>query len=328
MKQQILKFLYSVGGFRPFHFLNRKNILILTYHRFSKYSDEFAVSAAEFEDHLRYLTAEHSVISLDEAVEHISENTTLPPNPVVITIDDGYSDAYHTAFPLLKKYSVPATLFVITDFLDGKCWLWTDLMRYALINSPVRDIDVDFGPHRRVTGCPDSRNERIRLAAELNNHLKELGDEDKSLRLKEIAESLGVATPAAPPAEFGPITWDQAREMDRCGVRIESHTVSHPILTNVGPDRLRSEVEDSKKILSDRLGRTPRHFCYPNGSFDDSVRNAVVQAGYLSAVTTNYGFADTESDLFGLKRIDGQPLIANFAQSASGFEGFRERVGI
>lgn len=328
MKKQILQGIYSIGGFRPFHFLNRNKILILTYHRFSAEADEFSVSAAQLEAHLKYLKERHHIVSLDDAVSSINGTYRLPSNPVVITIDDGYFDAYEIAYPLLQKHSVPATLFAITDFLDGKCWLWTDLMRHVLINTSENKIDADFGQGRTMSARFETRSERIRVAGQINEHLKKLDEETKSLRINEIAISMGVELPSVPTTEFRPVTWDQALEMDRNGVRIESHTISHPILTNVDAERLSRELIGSKSVLNEKLGREVRQFCYPNGSFDESVRKAVVDAGYQAAVTTNYGFCGPESEPFTLKRIDSQPAISSFAQSVSGFESFRDRVGI
>ena len=138
----------------------------------------------------------------------------------------------------------------------------------------------------------------------------------------------GVQMPAEPTKGFEAITWEQASEMDSNGISIECHTVNHPILPSVSAEELKSELTDSKVEIEERLNKECRHFCYPNGSFDERVVDAVRDAGFSTATTTNYGFVESASDPFLLKRIDGQPSIANFAQSVSGFEKFREKIGI
>jgi peptidoglycan/xylan/chitin deacetylase (PgdA/CDA1 family) len=119
------------------------------------------------------------------------------------------------------------------------------------------------------------------------------------------------------------MTWEQAREMDAENVRIESHTATHPILPKVSGERLDLELTTSKARLEEILNRRIEHFCYPNGSFNNAVWQAVKNANYKCATTTNYGFNEKRSNPFLLNRIDAQSAIANFAQSASGFEAMR-----
>jgi len=56
----------------------------------------------------------------------------LKANSVLLTVDDGYQDFYNLAFPILKKYEVPATVFFTTDFIDKRIWLWHDLLNSNL----------------------------------------------------------------------------------------------------------------------------------------------------------------------------------------------------
>ncbi len=297
--------MYNFGVFAPLHWANRGNLLILMYHRFGEGAGK--VSAREFETHLEYLKNHHRVLSLSETVEFLQTGKTLPPNSVVITIDDGYRDAYEIAFPLLKKFDFEATVYAITDFSDGKCWLWTDLMRYVLLNT-TRDLD-----------------NRLETAAQINANLKKLPNEEKTAKIKEFAKDFGVEIPKLPPPEFAAMNWDEAREMDACGIKIESHTVTHPILTNISANELDFELQTSKKRLQEVLNRRVENFCYPNGSLNKAVEKAVEKAGYKSATTTEYGFNNLQTEKFLLKRIDAQSSIENFAQSASGFENVRRK---
>jgi hypothetical protein len=144
MKKTLLKTIYRLGAFAPFHWATRGKILILTYHRFSREKNPSKISSAEFAAHLEYLGKHNQILSLGDAVDAMLNGKPLPPGATVITIDDGYADAYEIAFPILKKFGFPATLFVITDFLDEKCWLWTDLMRYVLLETKSENLKVEF----------------------------------------------------------------------------------------------------------------------------------------------------------------------------------------
>ncbi len=318
--------MYKCGAFEPFHWSHGQKVLILTYHRFGREKHPAKVSAAEFEAHLKYLKDHNSVISLDEMVKHLHGGIPMPRNAAVITIDDGYADAYEIAFPLLKKYGFPATVYAITDFLDGKCWLWTDLMRYVMLRTEADAVRVDCGPNERFESELNDERKRLELAGRINSRLKKLPNKKKDAKLKEIAAAFNVNVPAIPPPEYAPLSWENACEMDADNVRIESHTVTHPVLTNVGQASLDFEMQSSKKRLEEVLGRRVDHFCYPNGSLDQSVRKAAENAGYRTAVTTSYGFNDPTTNQYLMHRIDAQPAIENFAQSASGFEAARQKI--
>ncbi len=295
------------------------------YHRFSRESNPYKISAGEFAAHLEYLSKHNRVLSLSETVDCLKNEKPLPPNAAVITIDDGYADAYDVAFPLLKKYAMPATLFAVTDFVDGKCWLWTDLMRYVLLDTKTESLNVEFADGEKIEAKLTGENNRLAIAGRVNEQLKCLPDKEKDTKIKEISAYLNVKIPGLPTREYAPINWEQAREMDADNLKIESHTVTHPILTNINQTRLDYELQTSKARLENVLGRKVEHFCYPNGNLNADVQMSVKKAGYESAVTTDYGFNGKQTNQFTLNRIDAPSPIEKFAQSASGFEAFRKQ---
>jgi peptidoglycan/xylan/chitin deacetylase (PgdA/CDA1 family) len=109
---------YNKGG------ISRKGyqvVPVLTYHKFSKHkADRMTVMEKTFEKQMKYLRDKgYRVITLDEFFEFLDLKRQIPKNSVVITIDDGWRSAYDIAFPILKKYGYPATLFVYTDLING-----------------------------------------------------------------------------------------------------------------------------------------------------------------------------------------------------------------
>jgi len=94
-------------------------IPILTYHNFTKNeSTDYQINIQEFEKQMHYLVSNnYSIISLSELIIGLKDGK-LPDNPVAITIDDGYKSTYTLAYPILKKYNIPATLFIYTDFIE------------------------------------------------------------------------------------------------------------------------------------------------------------------------------------------------------------------
>src|SRR5689334_14244829 len=163
MKQALLDVMRASGLFASFRRANQHRILILTYHRFGEQPMRGVTHAAAFAEQLEYLRAHYTIVPLSAVGRHLLDGEPLPTAAVAITIDDGYLDAYEIAFPLLRRYRAPATLFAATDFVDGNGWIWTDKLRYI---------------KARLNGSP------IRLDAERTNEdLKHLPDEEKSRRL-------------------------------------------------------------------------------------------------------------------------------------------------
>lgn len=97
--------------------------------------------------------------------------------------------------------------------------------------------------------------------------------------------------------------WRQVQEMAEAGIVFGSHTLTHPRLTRCGAGELRAEVADSKKSIEDRLGRPVTHFCYPYGECDERVVDAVREAGYLTACTTQKGAVRPGADPLRLPRL-------------------------
>jgi peptidoglycan/xylan/chitin deacetylase (PgdA/CDA1 family) len=87
------------------------------------------------------------------------------------------------------------------------------------------------------------------------------------------------------------------------GHSIGSHTLTHPHLTRISPARAREEVFASRKKLEDLFGVPVLHFCHPYGDWNAAVRDLVIEAGYETACTTEFGVNDAATSPFELKRI-------------------------
>lgn len=319
LKKTVLDLMRITGAFAPFRLANRSKVLILTYHRFSPDNADYKTSAQAFADHLEYLTEHYRILPLGQIADCVATGKTLPLGTVAITIDDGYQDFYDVAYPLLLKHRTPATLFVATDFVDRKGWLWTDKMRYLTAHTAQAELNVTVSG-RTVRIALTTPLARRNAADKVTAILKTLPNEHKEETLKQMASTLGVVLPTVPPKEYGAINWKQAREMDSEGVEIGSHTVTHPILVNTTDEQLRFEMWQSRARLEEELGRQVSLFCYPNGRHDARVQQATAQAGYRCAVTNAHGMNTLHTPLLGLRRIAPEPDLAHFVQSTSGFE--------
>jgi peptidoglycan/xylan/chitin deacetylase (PgdA/CDA1 family) len=113
---------------------------------------------------------------------------------------------------------------------------------------------------------------------------------------------------------------EQVGEWLAAGNSIGSHTLTHPHLTRISLDQARAEIRDSRRQLEDRFGVPVRHFCYPFGDWNRTIRDLVAEAGYETACTTVPGFNSPGEDRFALKR-----LTARYASRKWGNVGRRVR---
>jgi peptidoglycan/xylan/chitin deacetylase (PgdA/CDA1 family) len=99
------------------------------------------------------------------------------------------------------------------------------------------------------------------------------------------------------------MTESQVREWLAAGHEIGSHSATHPNLRHVSPGKAKEEILGSKKSLEDRFGTEIRHFCYPYGSYNDSVRELAGEAGYRTACTMQFGVNPPGTPHLELRRV-------------------------
>lgn len=141
--------------FTAFYYLifsEDKIINVLCYHQFTSGDEEdakdkkrqniFSISAEKFEEHLKFLRDNgYNVISMKKYLSYLDGVDSLPGNSVIITIDDGYRSVYDIAFPLLKKYGFPATVYIYSVFFGGRNNLNENIIKEMLKHN------IDIGSH-------------------------------------------------------------------------------------------------------------------------------------------------------------------------------------
>jgi peptidoglycan/xylan/chitin deacetylase (PgdA/CDA1 family) len=275
---------------------------------------------AEWRRHCALLRERYSPISLAQAVSWIKCGTRFPRHAVVVTVDDGFRDFLTVAYPVLSEFGIPATVYLVSDFLDGRDWLWWSKVEYTVSRSALRVLEfpLSTGALRLPLDSEQQRASAVELVVE---RLKQIPDSERRQALQEIFRISGVPVPADPPDYYSPLRWDEVRMMSRGGIEFGAHTVTHPILSQVSDDNgLRAEIQECKHRLEQKLQAPVRHFCYPNGDQDARVVREVNRAGFESAVTTVLGLNDLDADLLLLKRIysDLAQSELYFLQGAAG----------
>lgn len=257
---------------------------------------EGTVSAARLRLHLDFLRRHHRCLTLAAAAERLAAPAGLKEDIAVVTFDDGYAGNHDFAWPQLEAAGVPATIFLTTGFLDGH-GLWFDLARRLLaaaVRSP-RKAEVAAALAAILGETPPRQPETIvgRL-----KYLEPARRDGVLARLDELVEPLGEPARA--------MRWEAVRALIVGGVEFGAHTVSHPILSTLGPAEQEREIRRSRERMAEEMGWPPATFAYPNGSardFNPATLEAVRRCGFRAACTTVRGSNKPGCDLMTLRRI-------------------------
>lgn len=98
------------------------------------------------------------------------------------------------------------------------------------------------------------------------------------------------------------MTWGEVCDLQRAGMDVQSHTVTHPSLPRLEPADLDRELVDSRRMLESRLGRPVEALAYPNGDFSPRVIEAARRAGYGLAFTTEVGIVHDAAEPLEIRR--------------------------
>lgn len=128
-----------------------------------------------------------------------------------------------------------------------------------------------------------------------------------------LSASISIITSKVDDTEY--LDREQIKELSSAGIEIISHTINHPILTELTDEQIRYELAESKRLLENLLGDTVDGFVYPIGKYNNQIKTVLESLNYNYAVTTNYGLLDlTESSFLQLPiiRIDNRDTINSF----------------
>jgi peptidoglycan/xylan/chitin deacetylase (PgdA/CDA1 family) len=313
---------YYTGIFRLLRYLTRRYPVILVYHRFvGDCKDAGKMSAEIFEKQIKILKKKFNIITLSTLNSLVGNNNKLPPGSIVLTIDDGHADFYHFAYPLLKRYNVPATLFIATDFVDKDSWLWPDKLNFIIEQCSLNSKRIQYDVFDRKLKFDTVQSKKFSWEI-LSDCCISMRNDDCLKFLDFLAQELLVKVPMNHTEEFKSLNWDQIKEMKDNGIEIGSHTCSHPRLTEIDDRQLNLELNQSKVILEKELQIPVEGFCYPfgrNSDINDSIKYATKKAGYKYAVA-GYFNACITTDPFAYKRLSAGNDLRDFIQKIYGFE--------
>lgn len=292
------------GGLRFVRHIRRDSGVIVMYHGVTANSlgvpNWCQVQQADFEQQIAFLSAEYSVIGLAELMKRLAEGMPLPERAVCITFDDGFRNVYQTAFPILRKYETPATVFLVTGLIGGDVPPWPELV-YAMLAQSERGAVAFESEELPLT----TDRERASAIDKILLHLKSIATEQKDLLLRDL---LAQVAPRGilPLAELAMLNWEEVDEMNKSELMtFGSHTHTHPILARCSEEMQAKELHTSRSVLLEHCCSGDL-FAYPNGRSSDytaKTKQLLRSEGYGCGLTTVRGVNRRQVDLYELYRV-------------------------
>lgn len=334
MKTSVLHLARSLGLFHLSRWLLRKRLLILCYHGF-ELRDEAAFRPAlfirpeTFRRRMEMLAAGgFAVLSLDEAMRRL-RGGNLPPNAVVITIDDGFYSVKQAAQPILSEYSFPSTLYATTN----RIMLGTPVFRMVLqyLFWKTRATVIEFTNDAWIAaGRYDLTDAAVatQVCRDLVGAGEKRGDEGRRDAIcREVAGKLDVDYDEILRSRmFTHVSPDDLRYLDRSGMDVQLHTHTHK-LTHDGEPMVQREISENANLLNRWLEKRCTHFCYPLGEWQVSYLDELAPLGVESATTCESGWNDRATNPLALYRfLDGENI--SDLQFEAEIYGFSEMLRI
>lgn len=310
---------YHLGFFELENFLfGGKKAKAISFHRVldlkekgQSYDLSLVMTKDNFRSLIAYLVKRYNLLSLDHLVEEIKRGGSFSKRSCVLTFDDGYRDNYLNAYPILRNFNIPATIFLTVDYIGKDKTFWQELFfrLMAILYEKRRKLD---GETEEKLSCLPIRKEILQLFKDgdrrfleitksMVQRIKGLPQGEIQLMMNDLLEIVDQGRHNLERGcEF--LSWKEIEEMSKNGMDFGAHTLSHTILTVEPKEVVRMEVERSKQILEEKFDRMINHFAYPNGDFNPFVKEVVKNSGFISGWSIGDRCVGINSNFYELNR--------------------------
>jgi peptidoglycan/xylan/chitin deacetylase (PgdA/CDA1 family) len=294
----------------------RQRLLILAYHGISL-KDEHEWNHTQYmprevlRTRLEQLKKSRcNILSLDEAIKRLYAND-LPDRAVAITFDDGTADFYQQAFPLLKEFDLPVTLYLTTFYSYYNRPVFDLMCSYLLWKgrNEILSMQEVTGENSKFELGNWDAQEVARRGIHSFTREHKLSAEEKDALLSKLAARLKVDYDALLEQRImHNVTPYEVKQLAAGGVDVQLHTHRH----RTPRDRALfiREIEDNRRSIKAMTGQSTSHFCYPSGAYDLAFLPWLKESGVISATTCEPGFASQASDRLLLPRVLDNPSLS------------------
>lgn len=277
-----------------------------------------------FEGQLDYIMKHYKVCSLKQVHNFLQNKETLPPNPCVLTFDDGFIDHYLTVFPLLANRGLTGSFYPVAETIEKNIILDVHKIHFILasINKPenlVKEIFELLKPHRKTFDLPDDdtlykmNTDKSRFDPPDIIFIKRILQRalPQDLRSK-ITNELFIRYVTPNQKAFAKELYmdiKQLQLMHKSGMEICGHGYKHNWLGCLSIEEQQKEIDHTVNFLTKIYGAKPSEWvmAYPYGSYNTDTTNLLKKAGCVLALTSQVDIDDLSKPL-EIKRLDTNDL--------------------
>jgi len=333
-KALIKNFYYSgldLAGFNRRRIASfRHHVVGLTYHsvipesnHFRRYDYRNCVTTRNFDRQIKILKNLYQVVSIED-IASIFASGHLDGRYAFISFDDGFTNNFNHALPVLRENNVPAVFYINTGYIGKNRLLWTEFITAALIFTSVKSLRLKLEKEHHFDL---SRAEgKLKASVEIRNFLKKksFSEAEDFMALIQLLTATENLSPEIDAERYRFMNWDEVKAMNDQGMIIGSHTHEHMLLNMIPDEQTEFELSISKKLIEEHTGKVCRHFSYPNGGPGNFTQNhfrLIEKAGFATAATQIKGFNTLGANPYGLFRfnISHHLSLAEFKSMISGF---------
>ena len=320
-----------------FHVLSRSgwrknHLLILAYHGVSLddehlWNPDLYISPEYFRSRMQALKDFGcNVLPLSEGLERL-EDGTLPTCSVVLTFDDGSSDFHTVAFPILREFGWPATVYLTSYYCNYNRPVFDTMCSYLLWKGRGRSLDVSGLLNGTATLDLQStwQREKATIALREFSRQEKFSATRKDELLTALAERLSIDYPAILSKRIlHLLSAQELASLAAQGVDIQLHTHRHHAPRT--RDSFMLELGENKNFIT-QFTKLPHHFSYPDGAYADCYPPWLNACQVVSATTCDPGLVTNHSDPYKLPRlVDTSSLrLVELEGWISGFSKFLPR---
>ncbi len=341
VRELYARFLFHSGLHALVNALMPKRLTILAGHCVSPSASsehlppEMKIDVAKLESIVRWFHARYRMVTIGEGVREL--DNVGGKSLVALSMDDGYRDNHRVMLPMLKKVGVGATVFLETRPLDERRVNWSHKFFWILTKLSPADFVYRYGELCKDKQAFHTANQFVTEGREdpvyqFKRILKyETDPHDRDAVIDRIFEEQGGNERELCDRLY--VDWDEARELQKGGVELGGHTVSHAILSKLDPVEAAREIRDGRESMKRALGTEIPTFAYPWGrrwDFNDAAESAVTSAGFESASTMHAGTNSRSTKRTQLRRlaIDENAKLHLLATEACGGFDLLRKVGL
>ena len=311
-------------------------LLILMYHRviddpaMDPFDLGMCVDRRQFEAQIQWLSRHFHPLDLTDAVTRSTRGERLPPRSLAITFDDGYRDNLQWAAPILARFNMPATFYVVTGGIDTGQPLWWDEAIAVIARARAPQIDADAlglpGLHGRLSLSALRRTGSLQAVL---TTLWQLPPPAIAAALRQLRAQLKPADDPRLAADR--MTSAEVARLASLGFTIGGHTAHHADPATCDALQMLDELRQSRRQLESITQRAVSSFAYPDGRMSNRMPSLVREAGFEHAVSTIRAINEAPLDRYALARVgmpnasvsDFKRAICNLSLRADSPEGYR-----